>query len=197
LRRFKNVAARSAAALAEVAKLGIPIIGLEPAVTLTYRDEYVHALGRDAITFEVKLLQEYLAERLPELSAVARPVATEDALRRKALRLLGHCTERTAEPASQAQWQRVFRALGRELELVQAGCCGMCGVYGHESEHPEESRGVFEMSWRKALSVEDEGRDLVTGHSCRSQVKRFGGFVPRHPVEALRELLAENVAVTA
>jgi FAD/FMN-containing dehydrogenase/Fe-S oxidoreductase len=189
LRRFKAVATKSAAAFTEAAKLGIPIVGLEPAVTLTYRDEYVHALGKDAVTFEVQLLQEYLSKCLTKLSSAARPGSSE---KTASLRLFGHCTERTAEPASQAQWQRVFDSVGVGLELVQTGCCGMCGVFGHEAEHLEESRGVFEMSWKKALPKGDatRSRNLVTGHSCRSQVKRFGGFVAQHPVEALRDLLS-------
>jgi Fe-S oxidoreductase len=193
LRRFKAVATKTAGAFTEVARLGIPIVGLEPAVTLTYRDEYVHALGKDAVTFEVLLLQEYLSKCLTQLTSLARPDVREEAA---SLRLFGHCTERTAEPASQAQWQRVFDSVGVRLELVQTGCCGMCGAFGHEAEHLEESRGVFDMSWKKALPADaaTRPRNLVSGHSCRSQVKRFGGFVAQHPVEALRDLLSGSDA---
>lgn len=192
LRRFKTVAERNAAAVAEVAKLGVPVVGIEPAVTLTYRDEYVHALGRDAVPFRVELLQEYLARHEGELAAHARGREAKGGGKKERLRLFGHCTERTAAPASQAQWKRVFEAVGRDLEVVSVGCCGMCGVFGHEADHLEESRGVFDMSWAKALSraPEDRARDLVTGHSCRSQVKRFGGFRARSPVEALRDSIS-------
>jgi FAD/FMN-containing dehydrogenase/Fe-S oxidoreductase len=193
MRRFRAVAGANARFLADAARLGIPLVGVEPAVTLTYRDEYVRVLGRDAVPFRVQLLQEYLGDRLDDLSAAAREAGIDGAT---SLRLLGHCTERTAEPTSQAAWQRLFRALGIDLEIVAAGCCGMCGVYGHEAEHLEGSRGVYEMSWKKALAVSDEDREstLVTGHSCRSQVKRFGGFVARHPVEAMRDLLKPRTA---
>ncbi len=189
LRRFERVAASNAAFYARVAKLGIPLVGLEPAVTLTYRDEYVHALGKEAVGFEVQLLQEYLFQRLPELSETLARLAPASPA---PLRLFGHCTERTAEPKSQAQWQRIFEALGVRLEPAVTGCCGMCGVFGHETSHYEESRGVFEMSWKKQLPETEQARSAVvaTGHSCRSQVKRFGGFVPRHPVEALAEVLS-------
>ena len=37
-------------------------------------------------------------------------------------------------------------------------------------------------------------RVLAQGHSCRSQVKRFAGFVPRHPMEALRDALDAGAA---
>jgi hypothetical protein len=72
----------------------------------------------------------------------------------------------------------------------------MCGVYGHEAEHYRESKGVFEMSWGRELPKDDAARRsvLAQGHSCRSQVKRFAGFVPRHPIEALRDALTGGAA---
>jgi FAD/FMN-containing dehydrogenase/Fe-S oxidoreductase len=182
--RFASVARKTAAKLAAAAELGIPIVGIEPAVTLTYRDEYAGALGNGAPNVRVLLLQEFLSHRL---SAVARARAARHAH----FRLFGHCTERTAASASQRQWQQVFVAAGADLDVMPVACCGMCGMFGHEAEHREMSRAMFAMSWEKALAAGAAAReaDLVTGHSCRSQVKRFAGFQTRHPVEALRDLL--------
>jgi Fe-S oxidoreductase len=105
--------------------------------------------------------------------------------------LLGHCTEKTLEPASQAQWREVFAAFGLPLAIASIGCCGMCGMYGHETVHYTESKGIYEMSWQRHLpQVNAEKTVLATGHSCRSQVKRFSGFLPRHPVEVLLQTIA-------
>lgn len=189
--RFRKVVRRNARFFERVADLGIPIVGIEPAVTLTYRGEYAHVLGAEGKGFRVQLLQEYLSEKLPELQVqAARPPAAGP------LRLFGHCTEKTEAVKSQEQWRSVFKSFGLELDLQATGCCGMCGVYGHESEHYEESRGVFQMSWAPRLTGAATARELVLaqGHSCRSQVKRFSGFVPRHPIEALRDALAEGPA---
>jgi Fe-S oxidoreductase len=166
-------------------------------VTLTYRDEYPVALGEDAHAvhdgkatpaFRIQLLQEYLVQRLPELGSSISALRRDTA---GALLLFGHCTERTEEVASQEQWRTIFKAFGLELQPQATGCCGMCGVYGHEAEHYEESRGVFDMSWGKRISNDGASgqRVIAQGHSCRSQVKRFRGFVPRHPMEALRDAL--------
>jgi Fe-S oxidoreductase len=179
--------------------LGIPIVGIEPAVTLTYRDEYPIALSArkgaeregseppSAETdpgFRVLLLQEYLCDKLPQLD-----VPTLRPQRGAPLSLFGHCTERTEAPRSQEQWHRVFEAFGLRLQLETTGCCGMCGVYGHEAEHLDESRALFELSWSPRIGTGDRARVLAPGHSCRSQVKRCAGFVPRHPIEELRDLL--------
>jgi hypothetical protein len=74
----------------------------------------------------------------------------------------------------------------------------MCGAYGHERIHAEESRGIFEMSWRPTLErIEGEAdaatssngvaasEPMTTGYSCRSQTKRFAGRDLRHPIEVL------------
>jgi Fe-S oxidoreductase len=186
LRRFERVAEANRDYYARIAVLGIPIVGIEPAVTLTYRDEYQHALkANGGVPFKVQLLQEYLSSRLDQLE-LPKPTRPSEPFT-----LFTHCTERTAEARSVEQWQRVFKACGIELQVPATGCCGMCGVYGHESEHLAESRGVFEMSWGKRLPKEPQaqGRVLAQGHSCRSQVKRFAGFLPRHPLQALDELL--------
>jgi Fe-S oxidoreductase len=189
LDRFKNVVRDNTRFFAKVAELGIPIVGIEPAVTLTYRDEYPKALGhggRDRAGFHVLLLQEYLHQKLPELAPAPKAAATP-----APLLLFGHCTERTEEAKSQEQWRTVFRHFGLELVPRAVGCCGMCGIYGHEAEHYRESKGVFEMSWAKQLPKDAAARGnvLAPGHSCRSQVKRFAGFIPRHPIEALRDAL--------
>jgi FAD/FMN-containing dehydrogenase/Fe-S oxidoreductase len=197
LGRFQRLVESNSRFFSQVAALGIPIVGIEPAVTLTYRDEYPVTLARGKASaeakageqssgFQVQLLQEYLAQKLPELGMP--PLGAGDG---SPLLLFGHCTERTAEVDSQRQWQAVFKAFGLKLELQVTGCCGMCGVFGHEAEHYEESRGVFELSWARRLAKEPlaHRKVIAQGHSCRSQVKRFAGFVPRHPIEALRDAL--------
>ncbi len=184
MERFRRRVEKTSRFYAEVAKLGIAIVGIEPAVTLTYRDEYEKVLPGEPLGYHVELLQEFLVRKLPE--AQAPPLEGSPAFL-----LFGHCTERTEALESQAQWQRVFERLGLKLSLAATGCCGMCGVYGHEAEHAAESRGLFAMSWSPRLPESREGRRLVLaqGHSCRSQVERCAGFVPRHPMEVLAELL--------
>jgi FAD/FMN-containing dehydrogenase/Fe-S oxidoreductase len=175
VRRFEKVVAKNSALLREVGALGFPLIGIEPAVVLTYRDEYPKLLG-EAAGFRVALLQEWLAEQSLEPRAKSA----------EGFRLLSHCTEQALVTKSPALWSKVFQALGVPLELVKAGCCGMCGVYGHEAAHKHDSLGIFGLSWKHKIDpARDADRVLATGHSCRSQVERALGFTPLHPAEAL------------
>jgi FAD/FMN-containing dehydrogenase/Fe-S oxidoreductase len=180
LPRFSRVVAKNSQLLREVDALGFPIVGIEPAVVLTYRDEYPKALEGDA-GFCVALLQEWLAEQqLPKL----------DVRSSEGFRLMSHCTEQALVSKAPALWGQVFKQIGVPLEIVKAGCCGMCGVYGHEAAHLRESLGIFEMSWKRKIEPKrDRTRMVVTGHSCRHQVERNLGFTPLHPVEALLSVL--------
>ncbi len=183
LRRFERQARKTADALRELAASGATLVSIEPAVGLTYRDEYRHALGKD-LGFQVELLQELLARIVP--AGDASGAATASA---KGYRLFGHCTEKTLAPASQRQWVEVFQRLGLRLDPVATGCCGMSGAFGHERIHQEESRGIWDMSWGR-WTAEDPATVLATGYSCRSQAHRFGPLSPRHPAEVLLEHVA-------
>ena len=67
--------------------------------------------------------------------------------------LLGHCTEKTTAESSLELWKDVFDLFGLDLMLINSGCCGMAGTYGHETEHYEESLGIYNLSWRKKFQM--------------------------------------------
>jgi len=188
LAAFRRVAERQHRFLSAAAETGVALVGLDPAVTLSYRDEYPHCLGISEPAYRVLLLSEWLSQQ--PFAQTQNPAAKA---RLRTYQLLGHCTERTLAPRTTEQWRRIFSALGATLETPDVGCCGMCGVFGHERHHYEESKGIFEMSWARKLDANAESRAgshvLVTGYSCRSQVKRFRGVVLRHPVDALLDLV--------
>ena len=191
LPEFTALAQANIEYLRTVAQTGVPIVGLDPAITLTYRDEYRRACG-DGAGVSVDLLQEWLAQQLPAIRQTLQemPYSPSLNLAEDGYILLGHCTEKALEPGSQQQWSEVFAAFGLRLQLASVGCCGMCGMYGHEAAHYHESKGIYEMSWRRHMPPANTAtRILATGHSCRSQVERFDGFPPRHPVEVLLQAL--------
>ncbi|WPC03313.1 FAD-binding and (Fe-S)-binding domain-containing protein [Pseudomonas benzenivorans] len=175
---FARVARRNAARLRALAEQGVTLVGLDPAMTLVYRQEYPKALGAEACP-EVALPQEWLARVLPE-----RPAWAGDGSQR--YQLLGHCTEKTNAPAASALWGELFRRCGLGLEQPASGCCGMAGTYGHESRNLETSRAIYQLSWAARVRQQGgAGRLLASGYSCRSQVERLDGQALAHPLQAL------------
>ncbi|MFI8479038.1 FAD-binding and (Fe-S)-binding domain-containing protein [Pseudomonas sp. NPDC078700] len=171
---FAKAAIRNAGQLKALADCNVPLVGLDPAMTLVYRQEYQKVEGLKACP-NVLLPQEWLVDVLPENPC---PSPQE-------FRLLAHCTEKTNVPVSTTQWQTVFARLGLVLNLEATGCCGMSGTYGHEAQNQETSRAIFEQSWASKLDAPSEA--LATGYSCRSQVKRMAQKQLRHPLEVVLE----------
>ncbi|MCX2523313.1 D-2-hydroxyglutarate dehydrogenase YdiJ [Larsenimonas rhizosphaerae] len=182
LGRFERIARRNARHLKALADFDVPLVGVDPAMTLTYRQEYPKVLGQGACP-EVLLLQEWLVTLAGRWSG--SPVSSS-----RHFRLLSHCTEKTSAGGSPQAWQQVFKAFGLSLELVPAGCCGMSGTYGHEAEHRELSERIYDMSWRPIVEqTAMDTRLLATGYSCRSQVSRFSQTQLMHPLQGLLEAL--------
>ncbi len=191
LKQFRKVVEKNTNWLSYAARCGIPLVGLDPSVVLTYRDEYLKILGKNKLPFEILLPQEFLVKKSKKLPGYGVSISKKI----QEYKLLGHCTEKTGAQFSQELWQDVFEAFGLSLELIPAGCCGMAGAYGHENDHFEESRGIYNLSWSKKIPEDPLLRQkiLASGFSCRSQVKRFEGFRPLHPLQALlREIISVN-----
>ncbi len=173
---FTRTARRTAGRLQALAGFDIPLVGLDPAMTLVYRQEYTKIPG--LVCPEVLLPQEWLVKALQ-----AQPIPAEAAL--QSYRLLGHCTEKTNATPSAALWNDVFKRAGLTLAAQATGCCGMSGTYGHEARNLPTSKVIFEQSWARALAGDNEAEPLATGYSCRSQTSRFNDTKLRHPIQAL------------
>ena len=181
LNRFAKTAQKTSDFLNRVATLGIPMVGVDPALVLCYRDEYKQTLGEKRGDFHVMLVHEWLP-------AALQKTATKE-VSGESWYLFGHCTEVTALPGAPGQWASIFARFGAKLESVSVGCCGMAGTYGHEVKNHENSLGIYELSWHQAMQRLPRNRCLATGYSCRSQVKRVEGNGVRHPLQALLEIM--------
>ncbi|MGE6648046.1 D-2-hydroxyglutarate dehydrogenase YdiJ [Shewanella colwelliana] len=184
LSKFAKTAQSSADFLNQVFSLGMPMVGVDPAMVLCYRDEYQEVLGDHRGEFNVLLANEWLLKVVNE-----RPKSKEIT---RNFTWFSHCTESTAKPNTGNEWKVIFENLGATLSTVNLGCCGMAGTYGHESDNQTRSKALFDMSWDSAIKQLPREQILVSGYSCRSQVKRFGGFKPQHPVQALLALLNDE-----
>ncbi|WP_028115557.1 D-2-hydroxyglutarate dehydrogenase YdiJ [Ferrimonas senticii] len=183
LDRFRHTAATTTEALNRLAQFGVAMVGVDPAMVLTYQDEYVEALGASAIRFEVQLLAPFLLQHLDNW----QPRSAHG----QQFRLMGHCTESSVAPQGAGQWQQLFSHFGAQLETVSVGCCGMAGTYGHEIGNLMRSKQLYQMHWAERLHG-GTGEALVSGYSCRSQVKRLDNRHLRHPLQALLQLVQQE-----
>lgn len=178
LKAFAKAADANATQLNGLASSGIPLIGIEPAMTLAYRAEYKKILGDTAP--KVLLVQEWLATQLDKLESLAKQFRSAE------FSLLAHCTEKTNAVASIKDWQTIFSRLGQNLKVIETGCCGMSGTYGHETRNAETSKKIYALSWSSVVNnPANKNRLTATGYSCRSQTKRIDQIKLPHPLQVL------------
>ncbi|OWO89470.1 hypothetical protein B5E41_30555 [Rhizobium esperanzae] len=183
LQRFETAARRTADYLQGLADLGVTLVGFDPSMTLTFRNEYKAATGIP-LTATILLPQEWLATITDRLAGSTTVTPG------KRYKLLPHCTERTNVPSLLLDWKKVFTALGIELSIVDAGCCGMAGTFGHETRNRAIAERLYEMSWAiPIVNATPETVMMATGYSCRSQAKEIDAVRLQHPFEVINELL--------
>ncbi|MCR4941727.1 MAG: FAD-binding oxidoreductase [Campylobacter sp.] len=186
LNQFARTAKNQAQMLNEVAKLGMPLVGVDPAIVLSYRDEYKEILGDDRGDFFVQTSHEWLKSIIDSGKITLKNNSLKES---KTWYLFPHCQEQTAMPNSPKQWQEIFEFFGQNLEILKVGCCGMAGIFGHESKNQAVTKAIYDSSWGAKLKGKDIQMCLSAGYSCRSQVGRFEGKKPKHPVQALLSVL--------
>ena len=188
LAEFEQKREQSIKLLNHAAEFGLPLVGLDPAMTLVYRQEYKTEYLQPVPVFngQVQLLQEWFVNWLAQ-----HPLPVQSKTTAATYYLAGHCTERTQATASMAQWQQIFKHFGLQLEALSLGCCGMSGTYGHEAEHRELSANIYQQSWQQQQQLHTK-QLLVTGYSCRSQIKRMDHEISQHPIQILHALLLKR-----
>ena len=183
LDKFAKTAKSTAEFLNQIQQLALPMVGLDASMVLCFRDEYKQILGDNRGDFEVKLAHEWLITLVDEKKS--KPIDIKNNVNKVAYKLFAHCTEKTALAGSEGQWQHIFQHFGLSLSNVSVGCCGMAGTYGHEKVNLENSTSLYKMSWQSKVADLATEQVLVTGYSCRSQIKRLDNKVTLHPVQAL------------
>lgn len=151
---------------------GLSVVGCEPPEVYCLKDEYTSLLpGRReeirALTGRVWLVDEFIlrADRMsfPKGDAVraegeAIPLSMRGLLRRDEhpprndrVIFQPHCHQRAQGPADDglpsgtAATVEMLRRFGFEVEVLEAGCCGMAGTFGYDAGHYELSMKVGEL----------------------------------------------------
>ena len=147
-------------------------------MTLAYRSEYTKVVANAP---NVLLVQEWLAAQ-----QLFNSQPTKTSAHAKTYHLLAHCTEKTNAAPAIKNWQTIFEQLGHKLEIINVGCCGMAGTFGHESANVDTSKKIYALSWAAVINNEQYKDSLVaTGFSCRSQVMRIDKKRIPNPIQAL------------
>ncbi|MBC8201732.1 MAG: FAD-binding oxidoreductase [Planctomycetes bacterium] len=166
LKAFNKVANDNIAWLTPIQRASVPIVCIDPAATLLWRDEY------PTNSIEVLLPQEWLLKQ--DVSTVTLEGSW---------RLFPHCVENATESKSSNQWKMFFELIGGNLNVIETACCGMGGLFGHQKEHKQISLDIWDLHWAPHKPVHSDS--LATGYSCYAQSKRIENIHLRHPLEVI------------
>lgn len=165
----------------------IPVVGLEPSCLLTLRDEAHRLLPGDPrverVSAAARTFEEFVAENARRFGDLfERNEATP-------LLLHGHCHQKALSDPDAGR--ACLAVAGYEVEMLDAGCCGMAGSFGYEVEHEEVSRRMAGRVLVPAIEGAPPGAVVAAaGTSCRHQIADCTSGRARHPAEHLAERLS-------
>jgi len=169
-----------------------PIVGCEPSCLLMLRDEHRALLPGDPRVTDVggraRLVEELLLEAIDDgrlrLRSDAWPAGRQVVFH-------GHCHQK-AEVGTAATVALLRRIPGVVVVELDAGCCGMAGSFGFESEHYDVSMAVGADRLFPAVRAASASAVVAaTGVSCRQQIHHGTDRRAWHPVELIRAALAD------
>ena len=187
LDQARELARSNMAGLYDYARQGIPIVGCEPSCLLTLRDEYPEFVpGEQArvVAENSFLIDEFLAKAKSDdrLDLTFKDVE-------KRVLFHGHCHQK-AMVGTEHSLAALRLVPGYEVELINAGCCGMAGSFGFEKEHYDISMQIGGLALFPSIESKPDWEVAVMGVSCRQQVEHGTGRKARHLVEILRDAVA-------
>lgn len=176
----------------------IAIIGLEPSEIYTLSDEYVDFFPEKrelvmSIADRNYLIDEFLIRsagdggaRLLRIGKLCSPPITSP----KKVYLHGHCYQKARPPHPDGfpvgvnATRIMLEMMGYQVEVIEAGCCGMAGAFGYEREHYELSQQIGELTLFPTIrNAEQDALIAAPGFSCQTQITEGTGRKVWHPVQ--------------
>ena len=177
-RGIKNVSA-----LAPYVNEGIPVVGTEPSCILTFRDEYLDLLPDNG---QAKALSEssYLLDEFLFKLKQSNNLRIDWKNKGPEVFYHGHCHQRSLIGNTSAL--EMLLLSGCKVTESKAGCCGMAGSFGYESEHYDVSKRIAED--RLIPAINNSAADTViavSGVSCHHQIEDFSKRKVKHIAQVL------------
>ncbi|MGY4099892.1 FAD-binding and (Fe-S)-binding domain-containing protein [Nocardia sp. R16R-3T] len=180
----KRVLRRTLRQLEPQLRSSTPIVVLEPSCAAVFRSDLPELLPGDEdarrLANQVRTLGEFLTERADDWEpprivghAVVQP----------------HCHQHAI--LHYEADQRLLGATGLDVEVLDAGCCGLAGNFGFERGHYDVSVACAEDKLMPAIrNREPETLVLADGFSCRTQIEHLDPPTrARHAAQVLAEAI--------
>ena len=182
VKQAKELVALQAKSLLARLPEGVPLLGMEPSCILAISDEWpdlVPGVETQKLASHVHLAESWLAQQVDQgkcqldVKAAAQPCVYH-----------GHCHQK-ALGAQAGTVAALRKTPGIQLDVLDAGCCGMAGSFGFETEHYNLSTKIAGLSLLPRLAQAPDSVVIASGTSCRHQILDLTGRKAVHPLEYL------------
>ena len=191
IERARRQADRVLDVLEPPARMGTPIVFLEPSDWSALVDDYASLLPSDrrlpVVAKHCFTFEQYIVS-LFDGGQLSLPFSGEP----QRLLLHGHCHQK-ALGGTKASVRALSLLPGCTVTEIDSTCCGMAGSFGYEAEHYAVSLKMSEHKLAAAVRAAPADTLIVAaGASCRQQIAHVTGRAALHPAEVMRNLLRDE-----
>ena len=187
--------ARASAALADLlaSTRADAVLVLEPSCASAVRDDWMELLpagaGAEVRSVRAALAKKtFLVEEFLDAAWDAHPRRPELPKQHDRVVLHGHCHQK-ALWTSESSARFLRRIFGKDLSVLDTGCCGMAGSFGYVDRRYDLSMAIGEERLFPAVRAASDAVVCAPGTSCRHQIHDGTGREALHPVDlAVRAL---------
>jgi FAD/FMN-containing dehydrogenase/Fe-S oxidoreductase len=165
-----------------------PILFLEPSCYSMFVEDYreLRVKGVDHVARRCFLFEQFIEDLLSH-----EPHALHFRAESAKVIIHAHCHLKSLlDPSFLTRLGR--RLPGRDVSLLDTGCCGMAGAFGAQSEKYELSLKVAEPLIQHVRSQPFRTVVIASGTSCRHQIEHLAPVRARHMAEVLAAALEEK-----
>ncbi len=175
----------------------LPVVGIEPPEIYMLKNDYADLLPERAEELSrrknrIWLLDEFLirSDKFPDL---------KKSVPAKKIKFHPHCHQSAEGPSDDGlpngakATVELLRACGFEVELTDAGCCGMAGTFGYEAEHYDLSQKIGALKLFPQVNQRGDAMIAATGTACRMQIVQGTGAVVEHPIVIVERVLRAHL----
>ena len=163
------------------------VLVLEPSCASAIRDDWLELLpegtGAEARSARESLARKtFLVEEFLDASWDAHPRRPEIPKQHDKIVLHGHCHQK-ALWTSESSGRFLRRLFGKDLSVLDTGCCGMAGSFGYVDRRYDLSMAIGEERLFPAVRAASDAVVCAPGTSCRHQIHDGTGREALHPVD--------------
>jgi len=163
-----------------------PVIFLEPSCYSMFAEDYreLKLAGAGELAARSFLFEEFIEGLLRQ-----EPGALKFDHEHGRIAIHSHCHAKALTDTKTAQ-QLAARLPNRTVEMLDTGCCGMAGAFGMTASKYELSLKIAEPLMNQVKQQPFGTTFVLSGTSCRHQVRHLANVRIKHMAEVLADALA-------